>query len=108
MIPVGAFDRVEGSAGDSDPGSMNPDLFPRLPDPIWAPIGRNNLVAYYDTTIEVSVFWMHVTRTLLLIPSAGLTGSGKPTKPATGSPDSLPIPTLLVSGRNPSSSVVPP
>jgi len=43
MIPVGAFDRVEGSAGDSDPGSMNPDLFPRLPDPIWAPIGRNNL-----------------------------------------------------------------
>lgn len=36
MIPVGAYDRVDGSAGDSDPGSTIRICFPRLPDPIWA------------------------------------------------------------------------
>ena len=45
MIPAGAFDRVDGSAGDSDQGSTIRICFPRLPDPVWAPIGRNNLVA---------------------------------------------------------------
>ena len=45
MIPVGAFDRVDGSAGDPDPGSTIRICFPGLPDPIWAPIGPNNPVA---------------------------------------------------------------
>ena len=44
MTPVGTFDRVDVRAGDSEPSSTIPDWFARFPDPILAPIGRNNLV----------------------------------------------------------------
>ena len=84
MIRVCAVVRLDGGAWDARPGPgrtsciCSPDFLTPYGHQSVATIRRPNCY----TTIEVSTSWMYVTRMLLLIPSAGPIGSGKPTKPA--------------------------
>ena len=97
--PVGAFDGVDLSAEDFEPGSTIRICSRDFPTPYRRQSAAMSWSAHYETTIEVSMSWTNVTRALILPPPAGLTGSGKLKKPATGFPDRLAIPTQVVSGE---------